>query len=213
MKEIFTIGHSTHTVEHFIHLLRLHQINCVVDVRSVPYSRYTPQFNTNQLKSFLSENNIFYIFMGNALGARWEDKSLYTKDGYLDFDKVRETHLFNSGIKRVKDGINKGFNIALMCTEKDPIDCHRTILVAPKFYSDGYEVENILENGEIQTQKDIEKRLLDIYFPDRMQVTFFDLLEGQQKDSYLINQAYKCRNKDIGYNIEKEENLVKSSVQ
>ena len=113
--------------------------------------------------------------------------------------------IFNSGIGRVEDGIDKGFNIALMCTEKDPIDCHRTILIAPKFYGKGYEVKNILENGGIQTQEDIENRLLDIYFPNRMQVTIFEVLGDKKSDSQLIKEAYKLRNRDIGYNIEKEK--------
>jgi uncharacterized protein (DUF488 family) len=205
MKEIFTVGHSTHTIEHFLYLLELHKINCVVDVRSTPYSKYASQFNSEQLKKFLKENDMHYIFMGKELGARWEDRSLYTKEGYLDFEKVRKTSLFNSGIKRVEDGIDKGFNIALMCTEKDPIDCHRTILVAPKFYGNGYEVKNILENGDVQTQEDIENRLLDIYFPDRMQVTIFEVLGDKKSDAELIEEAYKLRNRDIGYNIEKEK--------
>ena len=154
--------------------------------------------------------------MGKELGARWKDRSLYTKEGYLDFEKVRKTSLFNCGIGRVEDGIDKGFNIALMCTEKDPIDCHRTILIAPKFYGKGngiaqtcaqagYEVKNILENGGIQTQEDIENRLLDIYFPNRMQVTIFEVLGDKKSDSQLIKEAYKLRNRDIGYNIEKEK--------
>lgn len=205
MKEIFTIGHSTHTIEYFLHLLRLHKINCLVDVRSTPYSRYASQFNSEQLKKFLKENDMHYIFMGKELGARWEDRSLYTKEGYLDFEEVRKTSLFNSGIRRVEDGIAKGFNIAIMCTEKDPIDCHRTILVAPKIHNNGYEVKNILENGDVQIQEDIENRLLDLYFPDRMQVTIFEVLGDKKSDAQLIKEAYKLRNRDIGYNIEKEK--------
>ena len=205
MKQIYTIGHSTHTIEHFLYLLKLHKINCIVDVRSTPYSKYASEFNTNQLKNVLNKNDIHYIFMGNELGARWEDKNLYTKEGYLDFEKVRGTQLFNSGIKRVENGIYKGFNIALMCTEKDPIDCHRNILVAFKFHNNGYEIKNILEDGNIQTQEDIEKRLLDMYFPDRMQVTIFEVLGDKKSENELISEAYKLRNRDIGYNIKNEK--------
>lgn len=200
MKEIFTIGHSTHTIEHFLYLLKTYRINCVVDVRSVPYSKYVPQFNSKQLRNFLKKNNIYYIFMGDKLGARWENKGIYTEEGYLDFEKVRKTDLFSDGIKRVKDGIKKGFNVALMCAEKDPIDCHRTILIAPEFHYSGYKVKNILENGDIQTQEDIQKRLLNMYFPNRMQLTIFEMLEGQKNGRQLIDQAYRLRNKDTGYN-------------
>lgn len=201
MKEIFTIGHSNHSIEHFLNLLKLHNINCVVDVRSTPYSKYATQFNINQLKEILKNNGLYYIFMGNELGARWKDKNVYTKEGYLDFEKVRETDKFNNAIRHIEDRIDKGFRIALMCTEKDPIDCHRAILIAPKFYYNGYNVKNILENGDILTQEDIEKRLLDIYFPDRMQLTISEVLGEQKSDSELIYEAYKQRNKDIGYYI------------
>lgn len=202
MKEIYTIGHSNHSIEHFMNLLKLHKINCVVDVRSVPFSNYTTQFNADHLKEVLKDNGLYYIFMGKELGARWEDKNLYTEEGYLDFEKVRKTDVFNNAIKRIEIGVAKGYNIALMCSEKDPIDCHRAILIAPKFYYNGYDIKNILENGDIQTQEYIEKRLIDMYFPNRDQLTIFELLNEPKDERQLIAEAYKLRNKDIGYYIE-----------
>jgi len=82
-----------------------------------------------------------------------------------------------------------------MCTEKDPIDCHRNILVARELYKHNYSIKNIFENGEIQTQDCLEKRLLDMYFPNWKQPTLF---ENKASDLELINQAYRLRNKDIG---------------
>jgi uncharacterized protein (DUF488 family) len=212
MSKIFTIGHSSHKLEYFLTLLKNNNINCLVDVRSVPYSKYTPQFNVDVLKLFLNGNGIYYIFLGRELGAKCEDRSLYTIDGYLDFEKVRKTDLFKLGMERIQIGIKKGFRIALMCMEKDPIDCHRNILVAREFHRLNYSVNNILENGEIQTQDYIEKRLLDMYFPDRMQQKLFDA-EEKLSDSELIERAYKLRNKDIGYSgIDEKERLYNENI-
>lgn len=208
MDKLYTIGHSSHKIEYFIYLLKKHGVNCVVDVRSMPYSKYMPQYNREDLKKSLTSNDIYYIFMGNEFGARREDKSLYTNDGYLDFDKVSKTSLFGDGVERIKNGIKNKFSIAFMCTEKDPIDCHRNILVAREFYKMKYSIYNILENGEIQTQEDIEKRLLDIYFPARMQQTLFDT--EVKDDADLINQAYMLRNRDIGYSISGQKETLTS---
>lgn len=211
MRNIYTIGHSSHRIEYFLYLLKKYGINCLVDVRSIPYSKYTPQFNIDALKRFFPSNGIHYIFMGKEFGARREDRSLFTEEGYLDFEKVSETSLFVFGIERIKKGIGKKFNIALMCMEKDPIDCHRNILVAREFHKKNYGVNNILENGEIQTQEYIEKRLLDMYFPNRMQQTIFDV-ETTKSDEELINQAYRLRNRDIGYSIAGGKESMTSEV-
>lgn len=205
MKRIYTIGHSTYPVEYLLKRLLLHKINCVADVRSTPYSKYTPQYNIEELKRALNSKGIYYLFMGEELGARQLDKDLYTKEGYLDFNKFSKTDLFQRGIKRLKDGIAKDFTISLMCTEKDPIDCHRNILVAKEFYKQKYIVNNILDDGSLETQDSIEERLLNMYFPNRRQISIFEVLDGDQSKLELINKAYKLRNRDIGYKINNEE--------
>ncbi|MBU7006761.1 DUF488 domain-containing protein [Phosphitispora fastidiosa] len=199
MSHIYTIGHSIHSVEHFLLLLNSNGINCVVDVRSVPYSKYSPQYNMNELRQQLKSNGIYYVFMGKELGARQSDKSLYNDDGYVDFERVRNSTLFKTGIERVKAGMKKGFKIALMCTEKDPIECHRNILVARAFYLQNYPVLNILENGAVETQDHLENRLLDKYFPNRNQRNILELLDGEINEKDMIIKAYRERNKEIGY--------------
>lgn len=207
MKDIFTIGHSSYNIEKFLALIRLQDIDCIADVRSIPYSKYTPQYNKENLTIFSKNNGILYIFLGKELGARREDNSLYTPEGYLDFEKVSKAEIFQASIERLKSGIEKGFKIALMCSEKDPIDCHRNIMVAREFYKDGYRVCNILEDGSLQSQDIIEKRLLDMYFPDRMQPTLFDAIE-KKSEAELIIDAYRLRNKDIGYYISEMESGI-----
>lgn len=203
MKNIYTIGHSTNPVDYFIGLLNRYRINCVVDVRSIPFSKHAQQYNMEEIKAVLHKNGIYYIHMGDELGARRKERELYSDEGFVDFEKVRKNEIFRNGIKRIIEGIKKGYSIALMCTEKEPINCHRCILVAREFYDRGYDVYNITQEGEIQTQAMIEDRLLDIYFKDRNQISLFDT--GENTEKQFINDAYKLRNREIGYRIGSEE--------
>ena len=197
---LYTVGHSNHTAEHFVNLLKMNDINVVVDVRSVPFSQYTTQFNKNEIRNTLKENGIAYIHMGDEFGARREDRSLYDTDGKLSFEKTRASELFRSGIRRIEDGLEKGYRIAFMCSEKHPEDCHRCILVGKAFHDLGFKVLNILEDGSTMSQEEIEKILLDMYFPDRNQVSIFTL-EDPISDEEYIERAYRKREKDIAYNI------------
>ncbi len=202
MKTIYTIGHSTHPINLFLKLLSVNKINCVVDVRSMPYSKYASQYNAKELKHFLKDNGIHYVFMGKEFGARQSDETFYNKDGYLDFAKVIQSTLFREGMDRITEGLNKGLSIVLMCTEKDPIDCHRSILVARAFYNLEHEIINIRENGEHETQDQVYERLLELYFPDRNQKTILDILEGETSKKDLIEEALRLRNIEIAYKAE-----------
>ena len=213
MNEVYTIGHSSYKQEYLLTLLNKYDINCVVDVRSVPFSKYAHQYNKDEIKKFLHEKGIQYIFMGKELGARREDMTLYESDGILNFEKVSKTMSFISGIERIKTGIEKGYHIAIMCTEKDPMDCHRNILVARQLYKQKYCVKNILENGNLESQEHLEQRLLDLYFPDRNQCMIFDLARTECDSSSLIEKAYELRNKDIGFNKNnKQEKILDGDI-
>lgn len=201
--EIFTIGHTNYSVEKFVDLIRAYNINCVVDVRSTPFSKYTPQFNENNIKSELNKRGIYYLKMGNEFGARRNNRELYTIDGYLDFEKTRKDVEFLKGVERIKQGCNKGFNITLMCTEKDPFDCHRTIMVSKGLKDNGIIINHILPNKEIQSQDKIEKRLLDKYYPNRLQFSFDTT--NNLTDEEMLAESYRRRNKEIGYSIGGDE--------
>jgi uncharacterized protein (DUF488 family) len=157
-KTIFTLGHSTQTHEEFIALLRRHAVNAVCDVRSVPFSKYTPQFNQDNLKKILSDNHIQYVFLGKELGARPDDRNCY-KNNKVQFEYLAKTDLFQKGITRVIKGTEK-FNIALVCAEKDPTECHRTLLIARTLETKGFLIAHILENGEIETQDELIKKII-----------------------------------------------------
>ena len=201
---VYTIGCSTNTSEEFLNLLCEHKINCLVDVRSTPFSKYTSQFNKENLQLLLRKSKIEYIWMGKEFGARRDDRSLYNQGGYLDFEKVRKSKEFLSGIERIRNGLKKEYKIALMCTEKDPIDCHRTILVAKGLEDNGIKVRHIMKNGDLCDQYDIETRLLDMYFKDRNQINFDMLLGNSLTEEEMIKEAYIKRNKDIGYELNEE---------
>lgn len=200
MKLIYTIGHSSHDNIYFLELLRKYNINCIVDIRSVPFSKYVPHFNKNVIKKFLNFNNINYVYMADEFGSVHEDKNLFNQKGYLDFEIVKHTKSFKDGIVRLNVGIDKQYIISLMCTEKDPLDCHRSIMIAPELVKNEFTVHHILPDGSIETQQELEKRLLQLYFPTHIQQDLFSTNEKNiEKD--LLEKAYRLRNSDIGHRL------------
>jgi uncharacterized protein (DUF488 family) len=158
---LYTIGHSTHTIDSFINLLQIHGITAIVDVRSHPYSRYNPQFNREKLQLSLSNFNISYVFLGKELGARSENPQCY-RNGKVQFDLLALEPQFIDGLERVRKGMEK-YRIALMCAEKDPVECHRTILVGRHLNEQGIKLAHILADGKLEYHPDTEKRLLSLY--------------------------------------------------
>ncbi|MCB4758494.1 MAG: DUF488 domain-containing protein [Sulfurovum sp.] len=194
MRTLYTVGHSIYEIEDFISLLKNNNVNTIVDVRSTPYSKFASQYNREDLKYYLKENGICYIFMGDLLGARHENKDLLFDNGKVDFKKVQETISFQQGITRLDKGISKGYNISLMCSEKEAFDCHRFGLVSEyidKHLSD-INVKHIYPD-KVLSQKDLEKKLLKKY--DK----HIDYL-GLKIDKTPLEQAYLFRNEDIAYN-------------
>ena len=157
---VFTIGHSNHSPDGFLGLLRAHGIEEVADVRSSPYSRYAPQFGHDALKWSLDNAGIGYEFLGGELGGRPADRSCYGADGRVLYHILAETDSFDAGIRRVTRAADER-RVALMCAEKEPLDCHRTLLVARALDSRGVAVEHILADGVSESHSDVMDRLLD----------------------------------------------------
>src|SRR5580693_951112 len=132
-KTLFTIGHSTHSLEHFVNLLTKHVVQAVADVRSVPYSRRNSQFNRKPLMQHLQASGIAYVFLGKELGARSNNPACYV-DRKVQYNYLAEEPEFREGIGRLEKGID-AFRVALMCAERDPLTCHRTLLVCRKLRS------------------------------------------------------------------------------
>ena len=160
---LLTIGHSNHAPEVFADLLLRHGVDEVFDVRSSPYSRYTPQFNQEALTGILSragEAGIEYTFLGAELGGRPADRSCYDADGRVLYQRLAETDLFDDGIRRVVRAADER-RVALMCSEKEPLDCHRALLIATALTERGAAVEHILADGDLEGQDETMDRLLD----------------------------------------------------
>ena len=160
-RTVFTIGHSTHPQEHFICLLRQHGITALCDVRSAPYSRMNPQFDRGELGKSLLALGIEYRFLGKELGARSDDSRCY-ENGKVQYERLAETALFKYGLRRVLKGLNEGFRIALMCAEKEPLGCHRTILVARHLTTFGIDVVHIHADGCLETHDAAMSRLANM---------------------------------------------------
>ena len=160
MGSIFTIGSSIHAIDEFIALLNKYKINAVADVRSVPYSKYTPQYNREKLNNVLKENQINYLDFNKEFGARRKEPEAYT-NGIVDFKKVVNLPEFLCGIERISEGISKGYNIALLCAEKNPINCHRFFLVSKALVEKlGIKIDHILYDGSVINHHDLEKKML-----------------------------------------------------
>lgn len=159
MNAIFTIGHSNHPIEYFIDLLRRHNMTALADVRSSPFSRYTSQFNQENLKWSLKAAGIHYVFMGRELGARSANPDHY-RDGKAQYELMAQEPWFINEVDRLRKGVEKGQRIALMCAEKDPIECHRTMLVGVRVRSPEIALVHILASGELEPHEKAELRML-----------------------------------------------------
>jgi uncharacterized protein (DUF488 family) len=188
MSELFTIGHSTHSWEQFLELLTRHRIGAIGDVRSSPYSARFPHFDREYLKRALSDANIQYVFVGDELGARRAERECYVA-GVARYDLIARTAAFRAGLERVQKGVAR-FRLALLCAEKDPLECHRTILVCRQFRND-LDIWHILGDGSLESHTEAETRLLA-----EEKVPGDDLFTPREE---LIAKAYDRRGGKIAY--------------
>jgi uncharacterized protein (DUF488 family) len=186
---IFSIGHSTHSWERFEFLLRSAGITAIADVRSAPYSSRTPHFSQEELRGALRYLGIVYSFLGRELGGRPKAQQFY-REGVADYEKMAQAPTFADGIKRVLQGASK-YRIALLCSEHDPLDCHRCLLVSRGLSQQGAGVEHILSDGSLQSQEVIEERLLKL--AGRPHDDFFSSREER------ISAAYRERARRVAF--------------
>jgi uncharacterized protein (DUF488 family) len=186
--KLYTVGHSNQECAQFLDLLTRHQITAVADVRSQPYSQYTPQFNRETLEQALARRQIKYVFLGRELGARREERECYVA-GQARYELIKTLPAFLHGLERLRRGAQRE-RIAVMCSEKDPITCHRTILICRALRGE-LDIQHILENGELELQDQAETRLLKL-----MGLSEGDLFQDR---SALIAQAYDQQARAIAY--------------
>ena len=187
---IHTVGHSNHPIERFLALLQPHGITVVADVRSTPYSRFNPQFRREKLQAALAEVGIQYLFLGEELGARSQDPACYDAEGRVSYARLAGTPLFRRGISRLKAAMAE-HRISLMCAEREPLDCHRTILVARELVRDGVPVTHILGDGSLESHEHAMERLAA-----KLKLTGGDLFASS---SERIEQAYDAQAARIAY--------------
>ena len=197
---MYTIGHSNHSLAAFLALLGDAGVTAIADVRSAPYSRFNPQFNRNVLGDALRREGLDYIYIGRELGGRSDDPRCY-EGGRICYDRVAGTARFKAGIARLMHDAAKP-SMALMCAEKEPLDCHRTLLVAPALTDHGLDVAHIHASGDLEPHGDAMQRLL----------AKFDLLEQDdlfvQPRAELIAAAIKRQTARVGYVERRFSNLT-----
>jgi uncharacterized protein (DUF488 family) len=187
---IHTVGHSNHPIERFLGLLQPHGITAIADVRSTPYSRFNPQFRREKLQAALAGVGIQYVFLGEELGARSQDPACYDADGRVSYERLAKTDLFREGIERLKAGMVE-HRISLMCAEREPLECHRTILVSRALTRDGVAVTHILGDGSLESHEDAMQRLAaGLGLPD------MDLFTNSAE---RVERAYELQGARIGY--------------
>jgi uncharacterized protein (DUF488 family) len=193
---LYTIGHSNHELPQFIGLLRQHGIAVVADVRSSPYSAYNPQFNRETLQAQLQAAGIGYVFLGAELGARRTEPECYDDEGRVRYAHVAQTPGFCAGLQRLAD-LRSAQRVALMCAEKDPLTCHRTILICRALRDQTPDIRHIRGDGSLETHGAAESRLLALCkLPER------DLFHSRDE---LVADAYDRQAARIAYVAEDRE--------
>lgn len=200
MNLVYTVGYSGYhnDIPRFIADLSNFGINVVADVRTSPYSKFSPEFNRESIQGDLKRAGIKYLFMGEELGARPSDRSCYTS-GAVDYDKILASTFFNHGLDRVQVGISRGYGITLLCAEKDPIDCHRNVLVAHALAKRGVEIKHLIQLAPgdpavAEDKDDTESRMFEEC----------DQGDSRQDDLFmsrddLVEKVYKLRFSKIAY--------------
>lgn len=192
---LFTVGHSNHSIETFISLIQKHCITSVADVRSQPYSRHFPHFSRDFLKDALRSKGIAYVYLGNNLGARSDNPACY-RQGKVQYNLLALEPQFTAGLDHLCQGM-KRYRVALMCAEKDPLNCHRAVLVARKLFEGGISVAHIHADGSLEQHESMESRMLNL--PKMPDVDMFRAREECLVKAYVI-QAERIAYQDEAMN-------------
>lgn len=188
-RSIFTVGYSTHEWPDFLALLRAAEVTAVADVRSHPTARL-PEYRRENLSAALRQEEIAYVFLGRELGARRDEPECYV-DGRADYDRIAELPAFREGIARLERGAAE-HTIALLCAEREPLDCHRGVLISRVLSEAGWRVRHLLADGSIEEHAATERRLVELVGVD-------PLLDGRLPTAELVRRAHEERGRAIAY--------------
>jgi len=186
MRRMYTIGHSSHAAEHFAGLLAEHRIEVLVDTRSAPYSKYSPQFDREPLRELVTAAGVKYLYLGDVVGGRPKNESHYDERGRALYGRMGKDEEFLAGIARLERGADE-FRVALLCSEEDPAHCHRRLLIGRVLVERGAELLHIRGDGglhdEAQVVKDSGKRLAEA-----QPALFADLDEDQWRSTASVSR-------------------------
>jgi uncharacterized protein (DUF488 family) len=188
-QQISSIGHSTHSFEKLLGLLKAHNVGAVCDVRSAPYSRMNPQFNRENFAEQLRENGIAYIYLGMELGGRTEDPACY-EGKRVRYDWLAQKNVFQNGLQRVVEA-STTYRLCLLCAEKEPLECHRTLLVSRYLVEMGLDVQHILADGTLESHGRVMERLLE-----QLKLPSHDLFRTHED---VIQNAYRAQERAIAH--------------
>lgn len=194
MNELLTVGYGNREFDAFAALLRRYRIEIVCDVRSTPYSARYDSFNRETLEVLLREPKIKYLFLGEDLGARPSDPDLYVA-GRASYEAMKRSSMYRHGIERLEIGIGS-YRIAVMCAEKDPLDCHRAVLISRMLADDGVCVQHIGSDGELESHAKLERRMLKKYH--LLQASLFE----PSSNSAALAEAYDKRGAELAYDVD-----------
>lgn len=151
---VLTIGHSNHPLDLFLELLEQHRVEVLVDTRSAPYSKYTPHFDHEALRTAVAARGVRYLYMGKELGGRPDGTQFYDGEGHVLYDRVASSPVFQEGLARLEKGL-PGHRVALLCSEENPAGCHRRLLIGRVLGEHGVEVEHIRGDGRLQSEAEL----------------------------------------------------------
>lgn len=191
-KTIFTIGYAGFSeISDFLKELKQNRINYIIDVRSIPYSKYHLSYNRENIKKILNDKGIRYENFDKEFGARQMDSKLQV-NGKVSFQLFSNSDIFKSGVEKVEKIINDGYNICFMCTEVEPRFCHRGILISRVFYNKGYSIIHLITKKPSLTQEELEKNMLNDFFPDRREIPIYS-------DEKYLEMTYKLQEDQISF--------------
>ena len=159
MATFYMIGHSNHPLELFKAMLEREKISLLYDIRMIPFSRYVPQYNQTTLPDTLAEWGVEYKYRSD-IGPRVEgDTPLYDKNGF-NYDKALNRERIAEGLKLLVSELNDSDNVAIMATKKEPLECHRFLILSRVLQNMGHTIKHILPEETVTTES-LEKRLVD----------------------------------------------------
>jgi uncharacterized protein (DUF488 family) len=194
MQQIYTVGHSSQSIESFTAHLQRHAVEVVADVRSQPRSARFPHFSRESVQASLNAAGMRYLFLGRELGARRDEAECYV-DGHASYDRIAKLPVFAAGIHRLLAGAQR-YRVALMCAEQDPLTCHRTILVCRELKKHSVPIAHICRGGVLEDHQQAEQRLVEEELGSADQHDMFAPLHGFID---RLEQAYARRACSIAY--------------